>query len=269
MKRWLLRLVQVLVMLVTAFLLGAHVTKWDALQVDAITLALLGLLIIIPLADVIRKIKLGEFEAEIGREEVAKLQAKAATELAPATEGRAGELSEDRVRQLLEEDPRLALAKVRIELEEALKRLFLTTSESQQDLRRMSLGRLVDELVRREMLSRPIASALRDVIGLANRAVHGERVDTEAAQELALLGARLTNEVQQLYADRVLRPIDTAVITQEEVKRHLAGRYRVTTIVPLVTNPTRNTYVVNQEALDSFLEGYDEYAEFLVAVEVA
>ena len=64
---------QVLVMFVTAFLLGAHVIKWDALQVDAITLALLGLLLVIPLADVIRKIKLGEFEAEIGRDEVAKL----------------------------------------------------------------------------------------------------------------------------------------------------------------------------------------------------
>ena len=266
-KPKLLRLAQILVMFVTAFLLGAHVTKWDAVQVDAITLALLGLLLVIPLADVIRKIKLGEFEAEIGREEVAKIQAKAAAELAPETENRADGVSEDRVRALLQEDPRLALAKVRIEIEEALKRLFLATSESKQDLRRLSLGRLVDELVRKEVLSKPVASALRDVIGLANRAVHGERVDSDAAQELALLGARLASEVQQLYAERVLRPVDAAVVTQEEVERYLAARYRVTTIIPLVKNPKRNTYTLNQEALDSFLEGYDEYAEFLVAVE--
>ncbi len=71
----LLRVTQVLVMLVTTFLFGAHVVKWDAVQVDAVTLALLGFLIVIPLAELIRKIKLGEFEAEIGREEIAKVQA--------------------------------------------------------------------------------------------------------------------------------------------------------------------------------------------------
>jgi hypothetical protein len=63
-------------------------------------------------------------------------------------------------------------------------------------------------------------------------------------------------------ADRVCPPPP-----EQRVQRD--ARYRVTTVVPLVTHPTRNMYMVNQEALDSFLEGYDEYAEFLVAVELA
>lgn len=121
---WLLRVAQVVVMFFTTVLLGVHVFKLDTLRVDGIMLALLGLLLVIPLADVIRKIKLGEFEAEIGREEVARVHAKAATELAPARDVSTGASFEERVLELVQEDPRLALAKVRIELEEGLKRLF-------------------------------------------------------------------------------------------------------------------------------------------------
>ncbi len=83
-------------MLATAFLFSAHVVKWDAVRVDAVTLALLGFLIVIPLAELIRKIKLGEFEAEIGREEIAKVQARAATKL-PPTSADAIAMSEERV----------------------------------------------------------------------------------------------------------------------------------------------------------------------------
>lgn len=262
----LLRVTQVVVMIATAFLFGAHVAKWDAIQVDAVTLALLGFLIVIPLSELIRKIKLGEFEAEIGREEIAKVQAKAATEL-PPTSVDAIAMSEERVRALLNEDPRLALAKVRIELEEALKRLYAADAESEPDWRRLSLGRLVDDLVRREVLSPSVASALRDVIALANRAVHGERVEPDAAEQLAVLGVRLVHEVQQLYVERVLRPVETVVITKEEIKGYSTSRYKVTTVVPLVENPTKNTYILDQNALESFLEGYEEYAEFVISIE--
>jgi len=262
----LLRVTQVLVMLATAVLLGAHVAKWDALRVDGVTLALLGLLLVIPLTELIRKIKLGEFEAEIGRDEVAKAQAKAAVELRPVSEAPSG-TTEERVRQLLREDPRLALAKIRIELEEALRRLYAATAEPDSDWRRLSLGRLVDGLVRRQVLGGALAGGLRDVITLANRAVHGERVDPDAAEDLAVLGLRLVRELQQLYLERVLRPIKSTVISQEEVDECSAARYRITTIVPLVEKPTRSTYIFNQSALDSFLEGYEEYAEFIVGIE--
>jgi len=105
------------------------------------------------------------------------------------------------------------------------------------------------------------------VIDLANRAVHGERVEPNAAEELAILGVRLVHEIQQAYHDHLLKPIEKEVITAQEVDRYRAARYRVTTIVPLVENPTKNTYVFDQDALESFLEGYEEYAEFIVAVE--
>jgi hypothetical protein len=262
----LLRVIQVLLLVVTAFLLISHILKWGAIQVDSVTLALVGLLLVIPLVELIRKIKLGDFEAEIGMAEVSKAQAKAAVELPPPTKEEL-DISEKQVRELLRSDPRLAMAKIRIELEEALKRLYSATTGSEPDLRRTSLGRLVDALVQRQVLRGTVASSVRDVITLANRAVHGEHIEPNAAEELAILGVRLMHEIQQAYLDHLLQPVEKNVITPQEVDRYRSARYRVTTIVPLVENPTRNIYVFDQEALESFLEGYEEYAEFIVSVE--
>jgi len=262
----LLRIIQVLLMVITAFLLISHVFRWSAIQVDSVTLALVGLLLVIPLVDLIRKIKLGDFEAEIGKAEVSKVQAKAAAELSPPTEEEL-DISEKQVRELLRSDSRLAMAKIRIELEEALKRLYSATTGSETDLRRTSLGRLVDALVQRQVLRGPVASSVRDVISLANRAVHGERIEANAAEELAILGVRLVHEIQQAYLEHLLQPIEKDMITSQELDRYRSARYRVTTIVPLVENPTKNIYVFDQEALESFIEGYEEYAEFIVSVE--
>lgn len=265
---WPMRVIQVFLMLVVTALLVAHVAKWDVMQVDAITLALISMLMVIPLANLVTKVRVGEFEAEIGRDEVAKAQAKAATELPPISEMEILS-TEKRVRELLSEDPRLALAKVRIELEETLRRLYAATVDSQADPRRLSLSRLVDGLVRNEVLSRISASALRDVISLANRAVHGENVEPEAAEELAMLGVRLARELRELNLERMLRPVETAVVTQDAVEDFRSARYKVTTVVPLVEKPIKNTYVLNQDQLDALLEGYEEYAEFIVGIERA
>jgi hypothetical protein len=191
-------------MLVVVSLLGAHIAQWDAVRVDAVTLTLLGLLCLIPFADFIRKIKLGEFEAEIGREEVARTQAKVAVEL-PSLAEADGLVPEERIRELLREDPRLALAKVRIELEEALRRLYAVVAGSAPDSRRTSLSRMAESLARQEVLSGSIAGAVRDVVALANRAIHGERVEPGAAQELALLGIQLVQEIQHVILESCAR----------------------------------------------------------------
>lgn len=261
-----LRHIQIALMLATGFLLGAHVIKWDAIKVDGITIGLLGFLLIIPFAEMIKKIKLGEFEAEISKEEVAKAQAKASAELSPSSEVQ-GAKPETRIQELLREDPRLALAKVRIELEEVLKRLYSTTANSEPEWRRLSLGRIVDGLVKKEVINGSVGSALRDVITLANRAVHGEHVEPATAEELAVLGVRLTNELKQLHTERILRPVESVVVISKDVEKSRAAQYKVTTIIPLVENPTKNTYLLDQDSLDFFLEHYEEYAEFIIGIE--
>lgn len=255
---------QVLVMILTVVLLVGHAAKFEALRVDATTLTLVCLLVVIPLAELIRKVKVGDFfEAEIGKREVAEVEAKAAIELSPATET-SGQTKEERIRLLLDEDPRLALAKVRIELEESLRRLFLGVGHEEHQLRRWSVGRIIDDLSNRHVLRESVAVAIRDVMALANRAIHGERVEREAAEQLALLGTRLIGELQSIHTDTA---VSSEVISNEEADEFQSSRYRVVTVVPYVENPVKKTYVLSQSALDDLLEGYGEYAEFVVSVE--
>jgi hypothetical protein len=176
-------------------------------------------------------------------------------------------VSEKRVRQLLRQDPRLALAKVRIDLEESLKRLYRTADRSGTNLRRTSISRMIETLVRQNILNQAVADTVREVITLSNRAIHGEPIEPGASEELAVLGAELVEEIQHANLERLLTPIEKTVITSEELGRYESSRYRVTTVVPLVEKPTRNVYIFDQLALESFLEGYEEYAEFIVAIE--
>ena len=63
--------------------------------------------------------------------------------------------------------------------------------------------------------------------------------------------------------------IESKSIGSDEVDIYLSSRYRVTTIIPFKENPIMNIYLLNKEELNDFLEGYDQYAEFLISVEQA
>lgn len=63
--------------------------------------------------------------------------------------------------------------------------------------------------------------------------------------------------------------IESKSIGSDEVDIYLSSRYRVTTIIPFKENPVMNIYLLTKEELNNFLEGYDQYAEFLVSVEQA
>jgi hypothetical protein len=63
--------------------------------------------------------------------------------------------------------------------------------------------------------------------------------------------------------------IETKIITNAEVEIYRESKYEVITIVPLVENPKMSTYIFDQEELDDFLEGYGEYAEFIISVKQA
>jgi len=63
--------------------------------------------------------------------------------------------------------------------------------------------------------------------------------------------------------------IESKSIGSDEIDIYLSSRYRVTTIIPFKENPVMNIYLLTKEELNDFLEGYDQYAEFLVSVEQA
>jgi hypothetical protein len=63
--------------------------------------------------------------------------------------------------------------------------------------------------------------------------------------------------------------IESKAIGSDEVDVYISSKYRVTTIVPFKENPVMNVYLLTKEELNDFLEGYDQYAEFLVSIEQA
>ncbi len=63
--------------------------------------------------------------------------------------------------------------------------------------------------------------------------------------------------------------IESKAIGSDEVDIYISSKYRVTTIIPFKENPVMNVYLLTKEELNDFLEGYDQYAEFLISIEQA
>lgn len=248
-------------------LLGAHVFQVSTITVDSITLALLGILALAPFANYVKKIRFGDFEAEIDQKEVDIVKSKVASELgAPIDVSDEPENNEFvDLLELVERDRQLGLAKLRIEIESTLKKFMFISGIK---LKGFSLHSMIDALFDKKLLHSGIVSSLRDVLPLTNRAIHGEYVDEKQAKEIVLIGISVLNEMNRLLRTNLLRPIETLAISNDESDElQVKAKYRVTTVVPLVENPYKNIYIFNQQGLDEFLFGYSHHAEFIVAVE--
>lgn len=174
----------------TIGLIALHTLKVEGVQVDPTTLGLLGLLMLMPLAPHIRRLSAGGVEAEIGPGDARRLQA-AAADLPSGTAVGVEPLAEaPTIEELIARDPPLGLAKLRIDLEREVRRLYLRDGRN-ASRRGMSLGVMARELRNRQQLPPEIYAPLEDVNVLANRAVHGEYVAPEVAREIAQVGRRV------------------------------------------------------------------------------
>jgi hypothetical protein len=109
--------------------------------------------------------------------------------------------------------------------------------------------------------------SLKEVLSVANRAVHGEFVTVESAGELLALGVRLLDELWSIYKNRVAEPLKSMLIQDTYLNLLSSSQYRVISAAPIVKNPYMNVRILDQDGLDEFLDGYVEFAEFLVSVE--
>jgi hypothetical protein len=89
---------------------------------------------------------------------------------------------------LLSADPALALAKLRIDLERELRRLAYE-HKLDIDPRRASIGRLIEALLRKEVLPPQAVAALQDILPPMNEAVHGGQVEQSVANSVVAIGA--------------------------------------------------------------------------------
>ena len=132
--------------------------------------------------------------------------------------------------------------------------------------RPLSAGQLVYKLANAEVLPADIAGSIREVVSICNRAIHGEDIRQRDAKSVVVVGAVLLRELSFYLSEYTLEPIESVQIAPNLVGEYQNARYRVTTVVPVVDAPFKNVRIVDQEGLDEFLEGYSDYAEFIVEV---
>ncbi len=61
--------------------------------------------------------------------------------------------------------------------------------------------------------------------------------------------------------------IESKTIENDVVSIYRSSKYRVMTIIPVTVEPILNVYLLSQDELNTFLQGYDRNAEFIVSIE--
>jgi hypothetical protein len=269
MKKFLISHMWWITLLLALTMLIAHTVSYDIIKVDNISIILLIVMLLSPFTTAITKIRIGDFEAEVNPEEIRRI--KEQFEARPKNIDELTELPEmdktiEGIKSIAKSDPVLALAKLRIELEKVLNKLLrLSRSDNYQE-KILSAGQLVYKLEGSGILSSDISAPTRNVIQICNRAIHGEDIREQDAQSVTEIGISLLREISYLVQDYALKPLETEIVDKDILDEFENSKYRVTTIVPLVDKPYKAVRVLDQEGLDELLDGYNEYAEFIVDI---
>ena len=270
MKKLIIRNLWWVTSLLALAMLIAHSLPYKKITVDNTSIILLFVIFLSPFISAIKKVKFGDFEAEIDPKEVQRIKEDVETKL-PEIEQPQEKTPEiantvSSIVELVDSDPVIALAKLRIELEKVITKLYRRISKEYEQKRPFSLGRMVYQLANQELLPQGISGPIREVIAICNRAVHGEEIRERDAKAIVDIGTSLLENLYWHSREYILEPLETQTISQEELDELNNAKYRLTTVIPYVENPVRNVRIVDQEALHEFLEGYEEYAEFIVDI---
>jgi hypothetical protein len=179
----------------------AHVI-WPNLAIDAITLVLIMLAIIPWLAPLIKSLELpGGLKLEFQELQAAGIRAESAGLLSAKPSKKGQEFS---FQSISEQDPNLALAGLRIEIEKRLSTLASVYKINNAK----GVRPLLNALTENEVLTNEERSILSDMVNMLNAAVHGAIVDKQAAQWAISTGPRLLislDERVKLAKPRVIK----------------------------------------------------------------
>ena len=275
MKEFLGRLfkepIALLVVLAAIALLVVHIIYPDEFGIDAITIGLLAIILISPYLRFITRIRFGEFAVDISRRHVEELERKtrAVPEAGEKPAGKRASGLQEMLLQIAESDPSLAVVRLAIELENRLRRLaeLVSISEKREPPVRAGIRQLSQFLLKSEVINRSVFDAISVLADMRNKVVHGGRVEEEYAFRVLGSGVSIIQYLESLLEEEIGKPIEVQKINQEEVVETSEARYKVVTIVPYVGEPEKRTYIFTQEELNSFLEGYEEYAEYIILLE--
>jgi hypothetical protein len=269
MKRFIINHVWWITLLLGVGMLLAHTFSFDKIKVDNTSIILLLVIFLSPFISAITKIKFGDFEAEIDPKEVQKIRNEVSAQVSDAEEpAQNSEIEEivTNISGLVESDPILALAKLRIELEKVLNKLYRMTHKEDKSGKVVSPMQLVQKLSGAEILPRDIARTTREVMSICNRAIHGEDIRKQDAESVVESGVSLLVKLYFYASNYILEPIEKIPIDKAALDEYWEAQYRVTSIVPLVDTPYKCVRILDQEGIDELLEGYDEYGEFIIEV---
>ncbi len=254
-----------LIITIIIVLIVLHGLSDNFFRIDNTTVLLLIVIILIPYIPLIKKIKFGEFEAEITHDEIRKIEKKV-EKIPEKKQKKLSSEKPDILKDLVESDPALALAKARIEIEKRVRflgQIYLKQKKSNK----VGLTELAVDLFEKDVIDESLQNLLIDIIKVANRAIHGEFVSKDDAIRLVDIANRAIEELEYVVINHALMSGKAKTINKKEAARYIGSKYIVKTIVPYVRNPEMRTYYLNQAELDEFLEGYYETAEYIVSVE--
>lgn len=166
---------------------------WPSLSIDAITLILIVIAILPWIAPLIKSFELpGGWKVEFQDLQNASSRAETAGLLA-ATSSEEEQFS---FQTIAKQDPNLALAGLRIEIEKRLM-LLATKKVAIQKSRPMGIGQLLRVLTNEKVLTDEERGILADMINLLNAAVHGANVDQRSADWAIYIGPRLLTSLDE------------------------------------------------------------------------
>lgn len=188
------RLVQISVTVVALCGAVAHL-HWPDAKIDAITLALIVLAALPWVAILFEEIELPggwKFKlAELKKSEQRAVQVGLLDEGAPL-------VPEHEYQMVADDDPNLALAGLRIEIERKLNQLVESARlRSGSTSPRVNVGRALKILGDAGILTHDQSSVLSEIIGLLNSAVHGAKVDQQSARWALEVGGRLLTSLDK------------------------------------------------------------------------
>lgn len=177
------RTIQILIT-IGALIIASIRIIWPNLKIDAIILSLFIVAILPWLAPLFKSLELPggwkfEFQDLINVE-------KRAGEVGLLAES--DEAPEYSFQVIADHDPNLALAGLRIEIEN---RLVKIANSVNIDTKRSSVGRLMNILAKENLISSQERSVLADIVGILNSAVHGAKVDDRSADWAMEVGPKL------------------------------------------------------------------------------
>ena len=172
-----LRRLQYGITIIALFVALAHLI-WPQLTIDAITVTLLFIALVPWLTPLFKSLEFpGGWKIEFQDFERARAKADKVGLLAQTIEVKPPK--EYSFQLVAEEDPKLALAGLRIEIE---KRLNEIAESNGINTEKAGIGKLLRILGEKELLSKEQRSVLADMVGLLNAAVHGGEIDDRAAE---------------------------------------------------------------------------------------